>query len=197
MSTPLSNQQHEAFALAYVSCFGNSAEAARRAGYSVETPQQAARRGWELLERVDVRDRIEELSAERFAAAQVDAATVLRELVRIAMCDIAGAFDENNQLLPVRDMPEDVRRAVSSVKVEELFRGKGEDREHIGYTKEVKFWTKTQGLEMLARTLALFKDSLALNTDGMSDRDVNAVAARVASLLDIARARRDSGDDLA
>lgn len=193
----LTNPQHEAFALAYVACFGNAAEAARRAGYRADAdPADARNAGWLLLKRPDVLDRIDELSAERFAAAQVDAATVLRELVRIAMCDIAGAFDHENRLLPIHDMPEDVRRAISSVKVDELWEGSGKDREQIGVTKEVKFWTKTQGLEMLARTLALFKDSLNLGDGSMSETDANAIAARVASLLDIARKRRDSGDDL-
>jgi phage terminase small subunit len=196
MGTPLTNPQHETFALAFVACFGNAAEAARRAGYSDESGN-AATRGWELLGRPDVRDRIDELSTERFAAAQVDAATVLRELVRIAMCDIAGAFDADNNLLPIHDMPEDVRRAISSIKIEALYEGKGEEREQVGYTKEVKFWTKTQGLEMLARTLAMFKDSLSLNAGELNDADANAIAARVASLLDLARKRRDSGDDLA
>ena len=196
MGTPLSNEQHELFATAYVACFGNAAEAARRAGYP-DTNGAARRQGYELLTRPDVRDRVEELSAERFAAAQVDAATVLRELVRIAMCDIAGAFDENNNLLAIHDMPEDVRRAISSIKIEAIYAGKGEEREQIGTTKEVKFWTKTQGLEMLARTLAMFKDSLDLGNGKFSDADANMIAARVASLLDIARKRRDSGDDLA
>jgi phage terminase small subunit len=194
MSTPLTNQQHETFALAYVSVFGNAAEAARRAGYPADAARQ---RGHELLQRADVLDRIDELSTERFAQSQVDAASVLRELVRIAMCDIAGAFDEDNTLKPIHDMPEDVRRAISSIKVDELFDGRGSEREKIGVTKEVKFWTKTQGLEMLARTLAMFKDSLNLGDGKLSEADANMVAARVASLMDIARKRRDSGDDLA
>jgi hypothetical protein len=43
----------------------------------------------------------------------------------------------------------------------------------------------------------MFKDSLNLGDGKLSEADANMVAARVASLMDIARKRRDSGDDLA
>jgi len=191
--TPLNNQQHEEFALAYVVAFGNGAEAARRAGYPVENARFMAR---DLLKREDILDRIDELAGERMRALRIEADEVLREMHRIAMADISLAFDPlTNDLLAVHDIPEDVRRGISSVKIEALYEGTGREREQVGHTKEVKFWNKERCLEMLARTMALFKDSLSLNT-GDGGVDENARAARIASLFEIARTRRSTGEDL-
>jgi hypothetical protein len=41
-------------------------------------------------------------------------------------------------------------------------RGQGEERVWTGYLKEVKFWNKERGAEMLARHLSLFNDKLKL-----------------------------------
>lgn len=192
----LDNKQHELFAQSYVAVCGNAAEAARQAGYSDEGGA-AKVRGWELLARPDVAHRVDELSAERFAMVNVEAADVLRELIRIATSDVAAAFDpQTNTLKAVHDIPIDLRRAISSVKTEELFEGSGKNRVQIGWTKEVKFWNKDRGLEMLARTLALFKDTLRVEGARGEDVDENTRAARVASLFELARERRDNGEDL-
>jgi phage terminase small subunit len=192
----LDNQQHELFAQSYVAVCGNAAEAARQAGYSDEGGA-AKVRGWELLARPDVAARVDELSSERFRLVQIEAADVLRELIRIAMSDVAAAFDPHtNTLKNIHDIPLELRRAISSVKTEELWEGKGKDRAQIGWTKEVKFWNKDRGLEMLARTLALFKDTLRLEGARGEDVDENTRAARVASLFELARQRMESGEDL-
>jgi phage terminase small subunit len=190
----LDNKQHELFAQTYVAVYGNAAEAARRSGYAEDTARQ---QGWELLNRPEVSQRVDELSSELFARAQVEAADVLRELIRIAMADVALAFEPGtNTLKNIHDIPVELRRAVSSVKVEELFVGNGKSRTQIGYTKEIKFWNKDRGLEMLARTLALFKDTLAIEGKRSDELDENTRAARIASLFQLARERMESGEDL-
>ena len=54
---------------------------------------------------------------------------VLEEFGRIAFLDIGEAFDEQGNLLPIRQMPEGVRRAISGIEYEDIFSGRGEDRE--------------------------------------------------------------------
>jgi len=193
VGTPLDNPQHETFALVFVSVFGNAAEAARRAGYPVDSARQ---RGHDLLQRAEVLDRIEELAAHRFATAKIDASTVLAEMVRVALCNPKDAFNSDDTLKSIHDIPDDVARAISSIKVEELFEGHGPARKQVGWTKEIKFWTKTGGLEMLARTLAMFKDSLTVK-DERDQIDENMRAARVAALVELAARRKASGSDLA
>lgn len=69
----------------YITCRGNGAEAARRAGYSAATAKQSAN---QLLNRSDVRsaidDRLDELKTERTADAQ----EVLELLTAIARGEV-------------------------------------------------------------------------------------------------------------
>lgn len=108
-------------------------------------------------------DAVEQLLADargvRNQAGKLD--DISAELERLAKVDIGQAFNASGQLLSLRDMPEDVRRAISSV---ELLRerggikatetGKAAESGTRAYTDEalkVRFWDKGRGLEMLAR----------------------------------------------
>ena len=59
-------------------------------------------------------------------------------------------------MLPIKDIPKAVRKAISGVEVEELFEGKGEDRVHVGTLRKVKFWDKVKSWELLGKHLKLF-----------------------------------------
>lgn len=80
---------------------------------------------------------------------------VLKEYARIAFADIAQAYDEGGNLLPVPKMPEDIRRALTGVEITELY-GYGE---RIGQLKKVRFAQKVSALDSLARYLGMFEES--------------------------------------
>lgn len=192
--TALTNPQHEAFCRHYlVRPVGTVA--ARAAGY----PDGSAHaRAHDLLQRDDVQERIAELIHERDQAVEVEARDVLRELLRIALADPADAYDERGKLKAIHEIPTALRRTISSVKTEELFERHGKDREQIGYTKEIKFWDKGRGLEMLARHLALFRDVLKVDTSdpNKTEFDANLMAARVAAILESWRKRAEEAKDI-
>jgi len=131
------------FAREYLIDF-NATQAAIRAGYS---PKSATAQASLLLTKSDVQAAIADGQAKRVAKIEIRADTVLRELARLALADIAQAFDEEGALRPIRDMPEDVRRAISSYEVDA-----------DGKVK-VKFWSKPQTLESLGKHLRLFGDT--------------------------------------
>lgn len=137
----------------------NATQAAIRAGYSEET---ANKQGPRMLVNAGIQEEIQRLGQKREKRTEITADLVLFELLRIARADISEAFDENGNLKPIKDIPEDVRRAISGVDVFEEFAGRGEDRESIGQTKKLRFWDKTRALEMLGRHLRLFADKLEL-----------------------------------
>lgn len=83
-------------------------------------------------------------------------AALLREAKLIARADIRDAYDEHGRLLPMKDMPEHLARAIASVEVDELFEGVGKDREQVGVTKKVKFWNKDKMVETLGKQVGLF-----------------------------------------
>lgn len=138
----------------------NGTAAAIRAGYTETSAKSQASR---LLADDRIQERIAQLNAERMARVQVDADTVLRELLRIATSDIGEAFKDDGGLKPLKEIPTDIRRAIQSIEIDELFDGFGQDRHQIGHTKKLKFWDKTKALEMLGKHLKLFTEKIEVS----------------------------------
>lgn len=135
----------------------NGAQAAIRAGYSTTGANAAAAR---LLAIASVRSAVDSALAQRAVRVEVKVDDIVRELYRLATVDIAGAFDSKGRLLPFNRMSEDVRRAISGVEVVEEWGSDGEGgKVPIGELKKVKFWPKTQALELLGKHLRMFLDA--------------------------------------
>jgi len=191
---PLSARE-EAFCRAYVTR-PVGAQAARDAGYPpTADPNRASVIAWELLKRPDIQERIAQLVEDREREPDLQARDVLRELIRIAFADLADAFNEDGSLKPVHEIPEYVRKAISSIKTDELWEGKGKAREQVGVVREVKFWNKENALHLLGKQLSLFRDVLTLR-DGRAEVDDNALAARVASIIEELRRREKEAEGL-
>lgn len=133
----------------------SATKAAIRAGYSAKTAHSAGPR---LLEHVGVAKAIDEAMAQRAERTRITADRVLRELARIAFSDIRALFDEKGALRNVADLSDDEAAALAAVEVSEIFEGRGEDREHVGYLKKVKLWDKKGALELAMRHLGLLKE---------------------------------------
>lgn len=143
----------------------NGTQAAIRAAYSPDSARQTA---CDLLAEPEVQDRIAELAAARNEKLEIDATEVLLELLRMLRSDLAQALNDDGTLKPIHEIPIDCRRMIASVKVQETFDGSGEERVWTGYLKEVKFWNKERGAEMLARHLSLFNDKLKLDSGDLA-----------------------------
>jgi phage terminase small subunit len=175
MANELTPQQ-ELFVAEYLKDL-NATQAAIRAGYGEAGAHVRAN---ELRKNPLVAAQIDAALAARNERVQIDADFVLRELFKLASCDLAAAFDEFGNLRNIHDIPPDVRKAISGVEVEDLFAGRGPDREQIGVTRKVKFWDKTRALEMLGRHLALFKDRLEVSVDASLTDELRAARERAA-----------------
>ncbi len=135
----------------------NATQAAIRAGYSEKS---AASQGERLLRNAEIKTAIDEALSKRAQRVEVKADDILRELMRIALADISQAYGDDGQLLKIKEMPEEIRRAIAGIETEELFEGFGEDRTRVGDTVKVKFWNKPQALELLGKHLKLFTDKV-------------------------------------
>jgi hypothetical protein len=98
---------------------------------------------------------VQRKAAERLADL-IDPDRALRELARLAYADLRELVDEQGKLLPMKDWPDDIARAVSSVKVrkENLTAGDGEQEDVV----EVKLWDKGKMLTALLQHLGLLKE---------------------------------------
>jgi phage terminase small subunit len=173
------------FVEAFIQNGGNGREAAISAGYK---PGRAADKAAERMsQNVAVSQEIERRRAQALAKAQEETgltvAGTLRELHGIVHSDLRKAFDpKTGALLPPHLWPDDVARAMASVKVVEMAGGMKVDGEdgitHVPmYTKEVKFWDKNSAIEKAMKTLGLFEKDNAQRTDPLAAL-MAAIAAR-------------------
>jgi len=154
--------KRELFAHEYIKDL-HGTNAAIRAGYAATSARTTAS---QLLASEDVQTLVAKLAAERNEELKISARDVLLELHRMLTADVSLAFGEDGNLLPIHDIPLDLRRVISSIEVEEVWEGRGEDRVQTGVLRKVKFWSKEKGAELLGRHLALFNDKLDLNVKG-------------------------------
>lgn len=134
----------------------NATQAAVRAGYS---PRTAHAQGSFLLTNVEIRKAVAAANKKHLDKVEARGQKVLDELAHFAHSDVGEAFDEHGALLPLKKMPERIRRAISSIEVLEQAVPDGKGGEVVtGYLKKVKFWPKDKGLELLGKHQRLFTD---------------------------------------
>jgi len=133
----------------------NQTKAYIRAGYSEDGAKQNAAR---LMSNDYIKAHINELIAEQIHKIKLDVNFIIRELLKHATVDIADAYDEQGNLKPLNDMPESLRKAICGVETDELFDGRGADKEKTGYTKTIKLTDKIKAIELLGKHLKMFTD---------------------------------------
>lgn len=143
----------------------NATQAAIRAGYSAKTAEKI---GSENLRKPEIAEKIQLLMNQRSQKTEITAQRVLEEIAKLAFLDIGGAYKADGSLMLPHEMPEDVRRAIAGIEVNEI----GVEGVVIGHTKKVKFHDKSKNLEMLGRHLKLFTDVLEV-------KDVTPLADRM------------------
>lgn len=88
---------------------------------------------------------------------------VLQEIQLLGTVDIRQAYGSNGELLSVKDMPDDIARALQGVEVEEIFAGFGADRGKVGETKKIKLIDKLKALELMGKNFGMFIDRKEIN----------------------------------
>ncbi|MBS8227112.1 terminase small subunit [Vannielia litorea] len=127
----------------------NATQAAIRAGYSPKTAEQ---QGSRLLGNAKVAAAVSEAQAARSERTEITSDWVLTRLADEADADLADLYDEGMNLKPVHDWPEIWRKGlVAGVDVEELFEGRGEDRERIGTVRKLKLSDRVRRIELIGK----------------------------------------------
>jgi phage terminase small subunit len=142
----------------------NATQAAIRAGYSVRSAHIT---GSKLLTEPKVKKYIDAKTAQFVAKAEqetgITVARVLKEVERIAYLDVEKMFDGNGALLPISQIPEDLRRAIAGFEVVETFemQGDGKARHKVwtGYLKKVKLVSKDSMLTLSAKHLGMLNET--------------------------------------
>lgn len=152
------SERERRFVDAYVGkAQGNASKAAEIAGYSAKS---ARRIGTRLSTRVHVREAIAAKQDRLSEKAGVTAERVIQELALIAFSDIRGLFDDNGDLKPVHELPEEVARALASVEVTRQKTRRDDDETTEEWIHKVKTWDKPRALELLVKTLGMLKEKI-------------------------------------
>lgn len=130
----------------------NATQAAIRAGYSAKTAQAQSSR---LLSNVMVNEYITELKLNRSERTAIDADYVLSRLVEIDKLDVLDILEDNGELKAISNWPKSWRTSILGIEINELFEGRGEDRECIGFAKKIKFPDKVKNLDMLGKHVSV------------------------------------------
>lgn len=153
----------EAFCVAYVAK-GYKVTAAALEAFGSPTKGAARIRGWKMLKRPEIQARIRELHDQALTVKQMSSERVLTELAHIAKSDPRRLFDAQGKLLDPSQWPDDIAACIASIETEELFDGQGEEREQIGWTKKVRFWSKPEALKLLGEHFGTFNGGGRGNT---------------------------------
>ena len=110
-----------------------------------------------------VKEAIREQVESSAMRTRITADRILAELFRMAVVDVGEAFAEDGSLLPISEIPTDLRRCISGIEVSEIWEYDGKVRTQVGVLKKVKFVSKEKGLEMLAKHLKLLTEKFELD----------------------------------
>ena len=136
----------------------NSTESAIKAGFSKKT---ASSQGSRLLKNVKVKAYIEEQLLQRASKLDITPNRIIEELGHIAFFNINNIFD-GMTLKEISHMPENVTRAISSIKARTTKEADGSFAE----ITEIKANDKIRALEMLGKYLGMFIEKKEVTVNG-------------------------------
>lgn len=169
-----------AFVREYVVDF-NGTQAAIRAGYAEAGANTTAAR---LLANPRIAPEIRKAVERRARRTEVSADRVVTELARIGFVDPRLLLDEEGRLRPVSEWGDDLAGAIASIEVEELFEGRGEDREHIGRLKKIRLWDKNRALDVLAKHTGVYRDNILQIVNVIQSPQWTALRAALVAALE-------------
>lgn len=162
----------------------NATQAAIRAGYSEKT---AHSQGPRLLDNVEVADYIKKKMDERSERTKIDADWVLKRLGEEAEADLLDILTEEGSLKPVSEWPLIWRQGlVDGIDIEELYEGRGAERENIGRVYKVKMGHRIKRVELIGRHV---------NVQAFKDKIEHGVDSDMAEMLKKARRASGKGDE--
>jgi len=143
--------RHERFANEYVVDF-NGQKAAVRAGYAESSARSQASR---LLTNDNIIARTEYLKQQVLDEVKYDATQHLKDALAILKFDFRQLYDDNGDMLPPHEWPDDAVMAVAGIDVSSIRMASStrEDDPMDLWTKRVKFSDKMKALDQIGKNV--------------------------------------------
>jgi phage terminase small subunit len=147
----------------------NATKAAERAGYS---PKTAGSQGHDLLKKPEIAEALSKEQQKRAERVHVSQDYVLRRLLEIADSDLAEAYDEAGNLLPIAQMPKHLRMALEGLDCIELKSRRIDEEEEVStHMRKLKLSPKIKALDLLGRHLGMWTDRVVIEDQaGLAER---------------------------
>jgi phage terminase small subunit len=158
---------------------------AYRAAYNAENMSQVSVRAAasRLRDKATVVQRIQHWQALADRKLEVSVERIAKELARVGFVDPADLYDEKGEVIPVHMLPEDVRRAISSVKT--TLKG-----------REIRFWNKNEALHTMGKWKRMVVDKVEIvdpnDPQNLTDEQLEAelrALDETLKVIDAAKAR--------
>ena len=176
--------QQERFAYKYITS-GRPGIAYQQA-YKTTSYAVARVEGRRLLDNPSIALRGEHYRKIAESKLSVSIERIALEAARIAFFDMGELVDDDGNAVPLQDLPDDTRRALNGMDIEELYEGKGKDRKHIGHVKKYKHVPKIEALRLLAQWKKMLVDLREVGKPGefasLSDAEVEQQATEAVTL---------------
>ena len=129
------------------------------------THSTADTNGARLLGNARIQAAIAEQNKKLLDKYQITEEEILQEFAAIAFQDIKNIFNDDGTLKQLKDLSPEARKTIAGIEVTSISGGSGEDDKQYGMLHKVKLNDKLKALDALARTMAMFKDRLAVGVD--------------------------------
>lgn len=121
---------------------------------------------------------------------------ILQELRTLGLADVKLLFDSQGNVRPLEEIPASARLAIAGIEIEELYGGRGENREPLGRLKKVKLYDKLRALELLGKHLKMFIDRLEVSGGlKLEDLFVKSMASALPIPLESTKPPIESSND--
>lgn len=143
-----------------------------KAALAIGVSQEQAREwGRMMLKSVPVRQALHAQIRAQIEITQITPVRWLQEVARIALTepDLREYYNEDGTLKPIREWTEEMAAHVQEIETDEIWRGRGDDREHAGLTRKLKLRPKSiklTALELVAKYYKLIQDELHVLVTG-------------------------------
>lgn len=172
------NEKQEEFCQQFIIDL-NCTQAAIRAGYSQKTAHSI---GSELLNKLEIQNRITSLKSLRSERTYISQDKVLKEFAKIAFADIRDYYKEDGFLKRPNELSDDAAACLVGLETEELFGYNpiSGDREKTGESKKIKLADKIRALDSLGKHLGIFeKDNAQKKTELPSLEKLSEIAEKI------------------
>lgn len=169
--------KQEKYCQSYIICMNQST--AYRIAYDAEAMNQnsVAREACLLHSDPNISQRIKELQAEAYERNKATIDELVYTLSGMVRFDIADLYDDNGNLLNIKDMPLIARQMISQLDSDECYGVNEEGRkEVIGTTKKVRTIQKLDAIEKLMKHLGGYeRDNFQKKPDAITKLSVEIV----------------------